>query len=80
MPLKIVQQGTYRKFRAPNRTSAFENQDAMNYLAAVTGGVFYHDSNDILKGLRQSFADGRQYYVLAYNSSNQASDSKYRTD
>jgi len=60
-------------------TSAAENQDAMNYLAEATGGIFYHDSNDILKGLRQSLADGRQYYVLAYDPSDRAADDKYRT-
>ncbi len=49
-------------------TSAKEAQDPMNYLAQATGGVFYHDSNDLLKGLHQSFADGRRYYLLAYNS------------
>jgi len=59
-------------------TAALEDQDAMSYLAAATGGVFYHDNNDLLRGLRQAFADGRQYYVLAYDSSNRAADGKYR--
>jgi VWFA-related protein len=65
--------------QSAKETSTAENQDAMNYLAEATGGVFYHDSNDILKGLRQSFADGRQYYVLAYDPSNGAADGKFRT-
>jgi len=60
------------------RTVAVENQSAMNELAQATGGVFYHDSNDLLKGLRQSFADGRDYYVLAYAPSNAAADGKFR--
>jgi VWFA-related protein len=60
------------------RTVAFENQSAMNELAQATGGVFYHDSNDLLKGLRQSFADGREYYVLAYAPTNAAADGKFR--
>ncbi|HEV2381905.1 MAG TPA: VWA domain-containing protein [Terriglobia bacterium] len=60
-------------------TSAWEQQDAMSYLAAATGGVFYHDKNDLLKGLRQAFADGREYYVLAYDPSNRAADGRYRT-
>ena len=59
-------------------TSALENQDAMSYLAEATGGVFYHNNNDLLRGLRQALADGRQYYVLAYNPSNRAPDGKYR--
>jgi VWFA-related protein len=59
-------------------TSAWERQDAMNYLAESTGGIFYHDNNDLLKGLYRAFADGREYYVLAYNSSNRLADGKYR--
>ena len=58
-------------------SSAREEQGPMNYLAQTTGGVFYHDSNDLLKGLRQSFADGRLYYLLAYNSPNQLEDGKF---
>ncbi|HEV3278665.1 MAG TPA: VWA domain-containing protein [Terriglobia bacterium] len=60
------------------QTSSWEQQDAMNYLAESTGGVFYRDNNDLLKGLHQAFADGREYYVLAYNSSNRLADGKYR--
>lgn len=59
-------------------TVAVDNESAMNELAQATGGVFYHNSNDLLKGLRQSFADGRDYYVLAYTSSNAAADGKFR--
>jgi len=55
-----------------------DDESAMNELAATTGGVFYHNSNDLLKGLRQSFADGREYYVLSYVSSNAAADGKFR--
>jgi VWFA-related protein len=57
---------------------AHENQDAMTELAVATGGVFFHNSNDLLKGLRQAFADGREYYVLAYSSSHKAADGKFR--
>lgn len=55
-----------------------ENQDGMAELAASTGGVFYHNSNDIFKGLRQAFAEGREYYLLAYNSTHKAADGKFR--
>ncbi|HEY6293352.1 MAG TPA: VWA domain-containing protein [Terriglobia bacterium] len=64
--------------RSAKETAAWENQNAMSYLAGATGGVFYHNNNDLLRGLRQAFADGRQYYVLAYDSSNRAADGKYR--
>ena len=59
-------------------TTALENQDTMAELAATTGGVFSHSSNDLFKGLHQAFADGREYYVLAYAPSNQAADGKFR--
>ncbi len=57
---------------------AHENQDAMTELAVATGGVFYHNSNDLLKGLRQAFADGREYYLLAYASTHKTPDGKFR--
>jgi VWFA-related protein len=58
-------------------TSAMEKQDPMNFLAQATGGIFYHNSNDLLKGFRQAIADGRSYYELAYESSNPAIDGKF---
>lgn len=57
---------------------AHENEDAMTELAVATGGVFYHNSNDLLKGLRQAFADGREYYLLAYASTHKTPDGKFR--
>ncbi len=59
-------------------TSTIEKQDPMNFLAQATGGIFYHNSNDLLKGLHQAIADGRSYYELAYYSSNPAMEGKYR--
>ena len=55
-----------------------QNADALNELAAATGGVFYHNNNDMFRGLRQAFADGREYYLLAYDSSHKAADGKFR--
>lgn len=55
-----------------------ENEDAMTELAVSTGGVFYHNSNDLLKGLRQAMADGHEYYLLAYSSTHKAPDGKFR--
>ena len=47
-------------------------------IAADTGGVAYQNSNDLFKGLERAFADGRQYYMLAYVPSNGAVDGKFR--
>jgi VWFA-related protein len=55
-----------------------ENQDAMTELAVATGGIFYHNSNDLLKGLRQAITDGHEYYLLAYSSSHKTPDGKFR--
>jgi len=55
-----------------------ENQDAMTELAVSTGGIFYHNSNDLLKGLRQAIADGHEYYLLAYSSTHKTPDGKFR--
>jgi VWFA-related protein len=53
--------------------------DSLNEIAAVTGGTAFHNSNDILKGLERAFADGRQYYVLAYVPSGLTSDGKFHS-
>ncbi len=57
---------------------AHENTDALAELAHDTGGLFFENSNDLLKGIRRAFADGRDLYVIAYNPSNAALDGKFR--
>lgn len=57
---------------------ALQNGSGMEQLAQTTGGVYFHDSNDLLKQFRSVLADGREYYVLAYNPKNQAQDGKFR--
>jgi len=44
-----------------------------------TGGLFFENNNDLLKGIRRAFSDGRQYYTLAYVPVNKNFDGKYRT-
>jgi VWFA-related protein len=55
-----------------------QNGSGMQELAQATGGVFYHDTNDLLKDFRSVLADGREYYMLAYASRNQMQDGKFR--
>ena len=57
---------------------AFQNGSGMSQLASATGGVYFHDSNDILKDFRTALADGREYYVLAYVPRNSLADGKFR--
>lgn len=59
-------------------TTAWFNGDAMSQLARQTGGSFFESSNDLLKGIRRAFADGREEYVLAYMPSNSKVDAQFR--
>jgi VWFA-related protein len=50
----------------------------LSEIAAATGGTAFKNSNDIFAGLERAFADGRQYYVLAYVPGHANSDGKFR--
>jgi VWFA-related protein len=47
-------------------------------IAEATGGTAFHDSNNLLDGLQRAFADGRDYYTIAYVSGNASLDGKFR--
>jgi VWFA-related protein len=47
-------------------------------LAEATGGTAYHGTNDLRAAFERAFAEGREYYLLAYTPSNAATDGKYR--
>jgi VWFA-related protein len=47
-------------------------------IAAATGGTAFRNSNDLLTGLKKAFADGREYYMLAYVPTNEVQDGKFR--
>ncbi len=59
-------------------TVAWQNGDAMAQLARQTGGQFFENTNDLLKGIRRSFGDGRQEYTLVYAADNTELDGKFR--
>jgi VWFA-related protein len=59
-------------------TVAFQNGSAMEQLARATGGVYFHDSNDMVKQLRSVIGDGRDYYLLGYVAKNTAQDGAFR--
>ncbi|HLN01029.1 MAG TPA: VWA domain-containing protein [Bryobacteraceae bacterium] len=50
----------------------------LSEIAAATGGTAFKNSNDLFTGLQRAFADGREYYTLAYVSTNEAQDGKFR--
>jgi VWFA-related protein len=59
-------------------SAARESTDVLAELAHQTGGLFFENNNDLLKGLRQAAADGREYYVLVYVPDNKVADGAYR--
>jgi VWFA-related protein len=56
-----------------------EKSATMEEIARTTGGLYFHDSGNMLKELRGALADGREYYVLAYVPKNSAHDGKFRS-
>jgi VWFA-related protein len=51
----------------------------LSEIAAATGGTAFKNSNNILNGLERAFADGRQYYMLAYVPASSKSDGKFHS-
>jgi VWFA-related protein len=57
---------------------ATEEGMTLSEIADATGGTAFKNSNDLFAGLQRAFADGREYYTLAYVSTNEAQDGKFR--
>ncbi len=57
---------------------AFQNGSGMSQLASATGGVYFHESNDVLKEFQTVIADGREYYLITYTPANNTQDGKFR--
>jgi VWFA-related protein len=57
---------------------ATEEGMTLSEIADTTGGTAFKNSNDLFAGLERAFADGREYYTLAYVSTNEAQDGKFR--
>lgn len=63
---------------AMNQNASAEG-DTLSEIAAATGGTAFQNSNNILSGLEKAFADGRQYYVLAYVPTSPNQDGKFHS-
>jgi VWFA-related protein len=61
-----------------DRNTAATEGNTLAEIAAATGGTAFHDSNNLLGGLQRAFADGRDYYTIAYVSDNANFDGKFR--
>ena len=60
------------------RNAASAEGNTLTEIAEATGGIAFHNNNDLLNALKRAFSDGRDYYTLAYTSTNDASDGKFR--
>ena len=63
---------------AMNQAASSAGQ-TLSEIAAATGGTAFRNSNNILSGLERAFADGREYYMLAYVPIRSDLDGKFRT-
>jgi len=61
-----------------DRDAASASGNTLREFAEATGGTAFHDSNDLFGGLQRALADGRDYYTLAYVSTNANYDGKFR--
>ena len=57
---------------------AMDQGQTLSEIAAATGGRAFQNSNDLAAGMKRAFADGREYYMLAYVPTNEAQDGKFR--
>jgi VWFA-related protein len=55
-----------------------DNGSVLAQLAEASGGIYFHDDNDLFKGFREVLEDKSQSYMLAYVPSNPAADGKFR--
>jgi VWFA-related protein len=60
------------------RNMAAAQGNTLAEIAEATGGSHFHDNNNLLGGLQRAFADGREYYMIAYVSANASLDGKFR--
>jgi len=51
-------------------SSASADADVMAFLADATGGVFFHNNNDLVEGFRRVASTPEYYYVLAFSPQN----------
>jgi VWFA-related protein len=59
-PEQLEQQMTNR------RTTAFDSQEGLSYLAQETGGIAIRNSNDLSGGIRRVIEDQKGYYLIGY--------------
>lgn len=56
---------------------ATANENALAYLADASAGVFFHNNNDLVEGLRRTAASPEYYYVLGFAPQNLKFDGRF---
>jgi VWFA-related protein len=69
---------TFGTIQAMRQRSVDATRDAMNALAADTGGFLAENTNDLRAGLKDLLRDTETYYVLAYEPTNTKRDGGFR--
>jgi VWFA-related protein len=54
----------------------YDSQDSLSALASETGGKFFHDSNDLSRGLDVMLEENSAYYVLGFQPEGERWDGK----
>jgi VWFA-related protein len=66
---------------APKQYDAIDDmvarEDPLFQLSYDTGGVFFHNDNDLYKGIKQIIHRQSQYYILTYATPSQKADGSY---
>jgi VWFA-related protein len=59
------------------RTSDYwKSQEGLGYLAHETGGFFFHDNNDLNRGLQKALDDSKGFYLIGYRPDESTFDQK----
>ncbi|HJQ35104.1 MAG TPA: VWA domain-containing protein [Pyrinomonadaceae bacterium] len=54
----------------------WDSQEGLGYLAKETGGVFFHDNNDLNRGIQKALDDSDGYYLIGYRPDESTFDPK----
>ena len=59
------------------RTSDYwKSQEGLSYLALETGGFFFHDNNDLNRGIQKALDDSKGYYLIGYRPDESTFDAR----
>ncbi|MBP1622056.1 MAG: hypothetical protein H6Q07_76 [Acidobacteria bacterium] len=77
--LIITADYAFSRKRAEYMDDAAAQEEPLSQLANDTGGVFFHNSNDLYKGIQQIGRRQEYYYILTYAIPPQKPDGRFHT-